>query len=164
MPDILSRAPTEVAWTQRYFVATCCRVLYSLVTGEVTSKRMALHWAAERPRPEVAAVAGSLTPLRPLLDLELNRGGDASTLPAASVARTETSYLPTPRCLNFLGDVHGWNVDSSMVRTCLPVIRHSNRAPGSSEVNANFAVDFVVRFGPAVNLLTGAVLSVTARR
>ena len=44
LPDILSWAPTEVAWTQRYIVATYCRVLYSLVTGEVASKRMALEW------------------------------------------------------------------------------------------------------------------------
>jgi predicted nucleotidyltransferase len=43
--DVLSWAPTEVAWTQRYLVSTCARVLYSLVTGEVTSKRMALEWA-----------------------------------------------------------------------------------------------------------------------
>ena len=45
LPDILSWAPTEVAWTQRYVVATCSRVLYSLVTGEVTSKRRAIEWA-----------------------------------------------------------------------------------------------------------------------
>ena len=44
LPDILSWAPTEVAWTQRYVVATYCRVLYSLATGEVTSKRRALEW------------------------------------------------------------------------------------------------------------------------
>jgi hypothetical protein len=45
LPDILSWAPTEAAWTQRYVVATYCRVLYSLATGEVTSKRGALEWA-----------------------------------------------------------------------------------------------------------------------
>jgi hypothetical protein len=47
LEDILSWAPTEVAWTQRYVVATYCRVLYSLVTGAVTSKRAALEWAME---------------------------------------------------------------------------------------------------------------------
>jgi hypothetical protein len=45
LPDILSWAPTEIAWTQRYVVATSCRALYSLTTGEVTSKRAALEWA-----------------------------------------------------------------------------------------------------------------------
>jgi len=43
--DIRSWAPAEVAWTQRYVVATYARVLYSLVTGEVASKRGALEWA-----------------------------------------------------------------------------------------------------------------------
>src|SRR4051794_38902883 len=38
---------------------------------------------------------------------------------------------------------------------------HSNLAPGSSEVKANVALDFLVRVGPAVNLLTGAVVSHT---
>jgi predicted nucleotidyltransferase len=51
LPDILSWAPTEVAWTQRYVVATCSRVLYSLVTGEVTSKRRALEWAMAALEP-----------------------------------------------------------------------------------------------------------------
>ena len=51
LPDILSWAPPEVAWTQRYVVATCSRVLYSLVTGEVTSKRRALEWAMAALEP-----------------------------------------------------------------------------------------------------------------
>lgn len=34
------------AWTQRYIVQTCCRVLYTMLTGEVASKRHALEWAA----------------------------------------------------------------------------------------------------------------------
>jgi hypothetical protein len=48
LDDILSWAPVEVAWTQRYVVATHARVAYSLVTGEITSKIRALDWAAER--------------------------------------------------------------------------------------------------------------------
>jgi hypothetical protein len=42
--DILDWANPGHSWTQRYLVTTYCRVLYSLVTGEVTSKRKALEW------------------------------------------------------------------------------------------------------------------------
>lgn len=42
--DILDWANPGHSWTQRYLVTTYCRVLYSLVTGEVTSKRRALEW------------------------------------------------------------------------------------------------------------------------
>lgn len=49
------------AWTQKYIVQTYCRVLYTLRTGEVTSKRDALNWAAvnldPRWRPLLAQVA-----------------------------------------------------------------------------------------------------------
>lgn len=38
-------APFGIAWTQRYVVSTYCRVLYTLHTAEVTSKRGALEWA-----------------------------------------------------------------------------------------------------------------------
>jgi predicted nucleotidyltransferase len=51
LADILSWAPADVAWTQRYVVTTYCRVLYSLVTGEVTSKRMALEWGRRELDP-----------------------------------------------------------------------------------------------------------------
>ena len=60
LDGILSWAPTEWAWSQRYIVATHARVACSLVTGEVTSKRAALDWAAEefgdRWRPLLAQV------------------------------------------------------------------------------------------------------------
>lgn len=47
LDDILGWAPVELGWTQRYLVATHARVLYSLATGEVTSKRGALEWVAD---------------------------------------------------------------------------------------------------------------------
>jgi hypothetical protein len=43
---IRSWAPFGIAWTQRYIVSTVCRILYSIETGAVTSKRGALDWAA----------------------------------------------------------------------------------------------------------------------
>lgn len=38
-------APMDVAWTQRFIVATYCRMLYTIHTGEVKSKHGALEWA-----------------------------------------------------------------------------------------------------------------------
>lgn len=49
--DIVSWAPVEVAWTQRYLVTTCTRVLYSMITGRVTSKRGSLRWAEDQLDP-----------------------------------------------------------------------------------------------------------------
>ena len=49
LPEVLAGvrtwAPFDIAWTQRYLVATYCRTLYTLRTAEVTSKRGALEWA-----------------------------------------------------------------------------------------------------------------------
>ena len=46
LPDLLSWTNfDEVAWSQRYAVTTLCRMLYTLDTGEVTSKQNALEWA-----------------------------------------------------------------------------------------------------------------------
>ena len=50
--DVLSWATLDVAWVQRYVVATTCRILYTLDTAEVTSKRLALEWAINRFDPE----------------------------------------------------------------------------------------------------------------
>jgi hypothetical protein len=51
LPGILTWAPPDIAWTQRYIVSTYCRVLFSLHTGEVTSKRGALEWAGRHLDP-----------------------------------------------------------------------------------------------------------------
>ncbi|MDI9887023.1 DUF4111 domain-containing protein [Streptomyces sp. HNM0645] len=49
LPEVLRGIRTwasfDLAWTQRYTVTTYCRVLYSLQTGRVASKRGALEWA-----------------------------------------------------------------------------------------------------------------------
>jgi hypothetical protein len=60
LDDILTWAPTDIAWSQRYVVATHCRVLCTLVTAQVVSKRAALEWAVdaldERWRPLLVQV------------------------------------------------------------------------------------------------------------
>lgn len=45
MAGLKTWAPFDVAWTQRYAVSTFCRVLYTLHTAQVASKRGALEWA-----------------------------------------------------------------------------------------------------------------------
>jgi Domain of unknown function (DUF4111) len=52
MTGIESWAPFDVAWTQRYVVSTYCRVLYTLHTARVTSKRGALEWAGANLDPK----------------------------------------------------------------------------------------------------------------
>jgi predicted nucleotidyltransferase len=45
LPDLVTWATFEIAWTQRYAVATLCRMLFTLETGEVGSKPASLAWA-----------------------------------------------------------------------------------------------------------------------
>ncbi|CAL9519662.1 hypothetical protein SUDANB95_03774 [Actinosynnema sp. ALI-1.44] len=64
LPDVLDGIRTwaslDWAWTQRYIVATHCRVLYTLHTAKVASKRGAMEWAYDtldpRWRPLLAQV------------------------------------------------------------------------------------------------------------
>jgi predicted nucleotidyltransferase len=51
LPELFSWTSFDLAWTQRYAVTNICRMLYTLETGEVTSKRAGLEWAqANLPR------------------------------------------------------------------------------------------------------------------
>jgi len=50
--DIRTWASFDVAWTQRYAVSTYCRVLYTLHTAQVASKRGALEWALDNLDPK----------------------------------------------------------------------------------------------------------------
>lgn len=52
VPDLLSWATLDIAWVQRYLVATTCRMLYTLKTAEVASKQQALEWAISEFDPE----------------------------------------------------------------------------------------------------------------
>lgn len=55
LPHVLTElrtwAPFDIAWTQRYTVSTYCRVLYTLHTARVASKRGALEWARDNLDP-----------------------------------------------------------------------------------------------------------------
>lgn len=52
VPDLMSWATLDIAWVQRILIATTCRILFTLDTAEVTSKRLALEWAIKRFEPE----------------------------------------------------------------------------------------------------------------
>jgi hypothetical protein len=49
--DITGWISRDVGWGQRYLVTTVCRMLYSLATGAVTSKKGALRWASAELDP-----------------------------------------------------------------------------------------------------------------
>lgn len=46
--DLLTWLRLDIAWSQRYLVSNFCRVLFTLDTAEVASKRGAMEWARER--------------------------------------------------------------------------------------------------------------------
>ena len=46
LPSLPTWTSFDTAWTQRYAVATYCRMLHTLDSGQVTSKRATLQWAA----------------------------------------------------------------------------------------------------------------------
>lgn len=60
LDGLLGWTSFDIAWAQRYAVSTCARMLHTLDSGEVTSKRAALLWALdaldERWRPLLAQV------------------------------------------------------------------------------------------------------------
>lgn len=55
LPEVLTGLRTwasfDIAWTQRHAVSTYCRILYTLHTAQVASKRAALEWARENLDP-----------------------------------------------------------------------------------------------------------------
>jgi hypothetical protein len=79
--------------------------------------------------------------------------GEASTLPAGSVARTANECDPSASPEYARGDVHAAHSPLS--------IRHSNDEPASDEENANDAlVSFVSPAGPPEIDVTGGVVSI----
>ena len=89
--------------------------------------------------------------------VNVREAGVASTLPAASLARTANVCWPSARFVYACGEVHAANAALSR--------RHSNVAPGSL-VKANDAVFVVmVPVGPLVIVVSGAAVStVNVRR
>ena len=88
--------------------------------------------------------------------------GVASTLPAASVARTRNVYAPSASEPRMRGDVHGPNVPTAAPG---PSRRHSNVEPASELVNVNVAVlTLIGPVGPPVIVVSGAAVSTVNAR
>jgi len=51
LPDLFSWTGFDIAWSQRYAVASLCRMLYTLESAEVASKQAALEWAKDELSP-----------------------------------------------------------------------------------------------------------------
>ncbi len=77
----------DIAWAQRYAVATYCRMLQTLDAGEVTSKRAALLWGRTTLDPRWARLLTQVLEDRPLpWDAPPRPGSVAETLEFARYA------------------------------------------------------------------------------
>jgi hypothetical protein len=85
LPDLFSWINFDTAWAQRYAVATLCRMLYSLETGEVASKPAALEWAKEALAPAWHDL------IRQVLD-DLPRGWDPDDPPRIGSVKATVSF------------------------------------------------------------------------
>ena len=52
LPDLLSWINLDIAWAQRYAVATLCRILHTFNEGRVASKKASLLWANGHVDPQ----------------------------------------------------------------------------------------------------------------
>ncbi len=52
LPDLFVWTSLDISWSQRYAVTTLCRMLYTIETGDVTSKPGSLEWARTTLNPE----------------------------------------------------------------------------------------------------------------
>jgi hypothetical protein len=52
LPGMLAWIKLDSPWAQRYAVTTLCRILYTLETGQVASKRVSLLWAKDNLDPQ----------------------------------------------------------------------------------------------------------------
>ena len=66
LPDLYSWIHFDTAWAQRYAVTTLCRILHTIDSGEVTSKRAALLWARDHLDPRWSGLIVQVLEDRPL--------------------------------------------------------------------------------------------------
>lgn len=96
LPDLFSWTNFDIAWSQRYAVTTLCRMLYTLDTGKVTSKKASLQWAKHTLDPEWHALIQQVLDDRPLPWNGAPRPGsvDATTAFADYAKRRAAATLP----------------------------------------------------------------------
>src|SRR5215204_1360136 len=58
LPGMLTWITLDSSWAQRYAVPTLCRILYTLESGEVASKRASLLWAMDNLDPRWKGLIG----------------------------------------------------------------------------------------------------------
>jgi hypothetical protein len=66
IPELLEWTSFDIAWAQRYAVTSLCRMLYTLRTGEISSKPAALEWGLEALQPEWRGLIQQTIDDRPL--------------------------------------------------------------------------------------------------
>ncbi len=99
LPGMLGWIGLDVAWGQRYTVTTFCRILHTLDTGQVTSKRAALLWAQGVLDPQWAGLIQQVLDDRPLgwADGAPARPGSAAqTLAFAEYTQARARAWPVP--------------------------------------------------------------------
>jgi predicted nucleotidyltransferase len=115
LPDLFSWTSFESAWTQRYAVTNICRMLYTLDTGEVTSKPAALEWAKytlpaawkdllqqvldERARgwdPDDRPLSGSVQATIALLEYAKDRAANSFKYESSGLQVTDGLHRPLP--------------------------------------------------------------------
>ncbi len=89
LPGMLGWVGLDVAWGQRYAVTTYCRILHTLHTGQVTSKRAALLWARDALDPQWSGLIQQVLDDRPLgwADGRRRPGSVSQTLAFAEYAQ-----------------------------------------------------------------------------
>jgi aminoglycoside adenylyltransferase-like protein len=101
LPDLYGWTSFDIAWTQRYAVTTFCRILYTIESGRVTSKKAALLWARDALAPRWSGLIQQVLDDRcAAWDVPPRAGSVEQTLAFAEYAKacaaiTVTSPTPT---------------------------------------------------------------------
>lgn len=66
LQDLFTWVSFDIAWAQRCAVTTFCRILHTLDTGRVTSKKAALLWARDNLEPAWSGLIQQVIDDRPL--------------------------------------------------------------------------------------------------
>src|SRR5918999_31264 len=101
---------------------------------------------------QLSRSAATVAVVQAATTVQARAAGDWSTLPAASIARTCTSWLPTPNPVYWCGEAQPLHAPPSR--------EHWNDEPASLDENSNAALGSLVEpCGPASSVVSGAVKS-----
>ena len=100
LSDLFTWISFDIAWAQRYAVSTFCRILHTLDTGQVTSKKAAMLWAGDALDPRWAGLIQQVLDDRPLgfdADAPPRPGSVELTLAFAAYAQSRAAGMPSAR-------------------------------------------------------------------